>query len=104
MMLNDDGVLLPLLCLGPGRQAVWVFTTLLPVLLLNTSSSGGPAALLWTDILGGAVYATGLIIEATADGQKFAFKLDPANKGKFIDNGLWKFARYPNYFGEMMVW
>uniref|UniRef100_A0A383WPW5 Uncharacterized protein n=1 Tax=Tetradesmus obliquus TaxID=3088 RepID=A0A383WPW5_TETOB len=85
-------------------QAVWVFTTLLPVLLLNSSSLGGPAALLWSDVVGGVVYATGLAVEATADGQKFAFKMDPANKGKFIDSGLWSYARYPNYFGEMMVW
>jgi steroid 5-alpha reductase family enzyme len=85
-------------------QAVWVFTTLLPVLLLNTMSTGGPAAVLWTDIVGGAVFATGLLTEAVADGQKFAFKLDPSNKGKFIDSGLWSFSRYPNYFGEMMVW
>eukprot|EP00878_Enallax_costatus_P020652 GHUV01021840.1.p1 GENE.GHUV01021840.1~~GHUV01021840.1.p1 ORF type:complete len:234 (+),score=54.99 GHUV01021840.1:1245-1946(+) len=85
-------------------QAVWVYTTLLPVLLLNTSSLGGPAALIWSDIIGAAVYATGLIVEATADGQKFAFKMNPANKGKFIDEGLWSYARYPNYFGEMLVW
>jgi steroid 5-alpha reductase family enzyme len=61
-------------------QAVWVFTTLLPVLLLNSSSAGGPAALIWSDIVGAAVYATGLAVEATADGQKFSFKMDPANK------------------------
>jgi steroid 5-alpha reductase family enzyme len=85
-------------------QAVWVFTTLLPVLLLNTSTAGGPARVLWTDIVGGLVYATGLGVEAVADGQKFAFKLDPANRGKFIDSGLWAFSRYPNYFGEMLVW
>lgn len=85
-------------------QAVWVFTTLLPVLLLNTSTTGGPAALLWTDIVGAGIYATGLITEAVADGQKFAFKMDPSNRGKFINSGLWSYARYPNYFGEMLVW
>lgn len=50
-----------------------------------------------------AIFA-GLVVEATADGQKFAFKMNPANKGKFIDEGLWSYARYPNYFGEMLVW
>lgn len=81
-----------------------MFTTLLPVLLLNSASAGGPAALLWSDVVGGAIFAAGLAIEATADGQKFAFKMDPANKGQFIDAGLWRLSRYPNYFGEMLVW
>ena len=36
--------------------------------------------------------------------QKLAFKSDPANRGKFIDRGLWGWARYPNYFGEMLLW
>eukprot|EP00879_Flechtneria_rotunda_P024862 GHRR01026381.1.p1 GENE.GHRR01026381.1~~GHRR01026381.1.p1 ORF type:complete len:300 (+),score=97.06 GHRR01026381.1:326-1225(+) len=85
-------------------QAVWVYATLLPVLLLNASSTGGPAALIWSDIVGAAIYAVGLITEATADQQKFSFKMDPANKGKFINSGLWSYARYPNYFGEMLVW
>ncbi|KAF8062669.1 hypothetical protein HT031_003998 [Scenedesmus sp. PABB004] len=85
-------------------QAVWVYTTLLPVLLLNTTTAGGPSRLLWSDVVGGAVYAAGLVLEATADGQKFAFKQDPANRGKFIDSGLWSLSRYPNYCGEMLVW
>lgn len=103
---HSPGCVLPLLLSAAvvALQAVWVYTTLLPVLLLNTSTSGGPAAVLWTDIVGGAIYATGLVTEAVADGQKFSFKMDPSNRGKFIESGLWSYARYPNYFGEMLVW
>jgi steroid 5-alpha reductase family enzyme len=74
-------------------QAAWVFVTLSPVLLLNTASLGGPARLVWSDFVGVGMWALGLGIEAVADAQKFAFKMDPANKGKFIDTGLWSYAR-----------
>ena len=42
--------------------------------------------------------------EVLADAQKLVWKLDPANKGRWIDAGLWSLARYPNYFGEMTLW
>jgi steroid 5-alpha reductase family enzyme len=88
-------------------QAVWAVTILLPLLLLNNYSTGGPAALLWTDIIGAAVFLTGFVIESVADAQKLAFRLNPSNRGpqgKFIDSGLWSYARYPQYFGEILVW
>jgi steroid 5-alpha reductase family enzyme len=43
---------------------------------------------LWpSDIVGGLLWGVGFIIETTADFQKFAFKQDPANKGRFINTG-----------------
>lgn len=43
-----------------------------------------------------------MIFQVIADGQKRAFKKDPANSGKFIDVGLWSRCRHPNYVGEMV--
>ncbi|KAK9825680.1 hypothetical protein WJX81_003037 [Elliptochloris bilobata] len=84
-------------------QGVWVWVTLLPVIIVN-SSSRDLQRVLWTDVVGLALWVLGFILEVTADFQKYAFKQIPANKGRFIDTGVYKFARYPQYGGEILVW
>ena len=54
--------------------------------------------------LGIIVFSVGFIIETIADMQKYRFKSNPKNKDKWIESGLWKYSRHPNYFGEMLVW
>lgn len=83
-------------------QAVWVWVTLLPVLILNATRN--QPGFRWSDVVGAVLWAVGAFCEWTADFQKSVFKADPANKGKFIKSGLWGLARYPNYFGEMTLW
>ena len=58
----------------------------------------------WSDVSGAGLWLSGFLIEAIADAQKWRWRSDPANKGRFIDVGLWSLARYPNYGGEMMLW
>eukprot|EP00884_Botryococcus_braunii_P012615 jgi/Botrbrau1/21354/Bobra.0184s0063.1 len=83
-------------------QALWVWITMSPVIVLNGAAEN-PG--LWaSDIIGGVLWGIGFFCEATADWQKLRFKLDPANKGRYIKTGLWKYSRYPNYFGEMCTW
>jgi steroid 5-alpha reductase family enzyme len=55
-------------------------------------------------ILGVAVWAVGLFFEAVGDAQLAAFKRDPDNRGKLMDQGLWRYTRHPNYFGDACVW
>lgn len=42
--------------------------------------------------------------EALADYQLARFKRDPANQGKVMDRGLWRYSRHPNYFFETLQW
>jgi len=58
----------------------------------------------WLDTLGVCVVVAGASFEAIADWQLARFKSDPAHKGKVMDQGLWRYSRHPNYFGEFCVW
>ncbi len=56
-------------------------------------------------IIGGLIWIIGFYFEAIGDRQLRKFIKNPANKGKIIETGLWKFTRHPNFFGEMtMSW
>ena len=58
----------------------------------------------WLDTLGVGVVLAGGLFEAVADWQLARFKSDAAHKGKVMDQGLWRYSRHPNYFGEFCVW
>ena len=55
-------------------------------------------------LLAGFIISTlATIIELLADEQMRAFKKQ-ALPGQFIQQGLWKYSRHPNYFGEISFW
>ncbi|MCB9761758.1 MAG: DUF1295 domain-containing protein [Alphaproteobacteria bacterium] len=83
-------------------QGLWVFLTALGVLILNAQAEATP--LLWTDAVGWSLWALGFGIEVVADAQKSAFKARPESEGRWIDEGLWRYSRHPNYFGEILLW
>ena len=56
-------------------------------------------AWLWA---GAVVAALGVIIEMVADAQKSAAK--KVNARRYVDTGLYRIVRYPNYFGEVLMW
>jgi steroid 5-alpha reductase family enzyme len=48
------------------------------------------------------VAALGVLIEIVADAEKSAAKrVDPH---RFVDKGLYRIVRCPNYFGEILLW
>jgi len=83
-------------------QGLWVSFTMASATIAISSSNSRELDIF--ALIGGVVWLIGLVIEATADGQKRRFKSDPANDGKFIQSGLWSRSRHPNYFGEIILW
>eukprot|EP01098_Paradermamoeba_levis_P016813 TRINITY_DN9312_c0_g1_i1.p1 TRINITY_DN9312_c0_g1~~TRINITY_DN9312_c0_g1_i1.p1 ORF type:complete len:340 (+),score=78.98 TRINITY_DN9312_c0_g1_i1:49-1068(+) len=58
-----------------------------------------------SDLIGSLVWLVGFFFETVSDFQLATFKSNPANKGKLLTEGLWKFSRHPNYFGNAtMFW
>jgi steroid 5-alpha reductase family enzyme len=83
-------------------QGLWVLLTAACALAIITGGNREPLGVI--GYVGIAVWSIGILIEIVADRQKSAFRADPANKGKFIDMGLWAWSRHPNYFGEIVLW
>ena len=83
-------------------QAISVAVIMLPVTYLLGRDTA-PGFGLWV-IAGTSIWLVGLVIEAVSDAQKSAFKGKQENRGRFIERGLWRYSRHPNYFGEILVW
>lgn len=82
-------------------QAVFAWLTCLPVQLGQVAYAPSVGWIGWT---GAVVAVIGIAIESIGDAQLVAFRHDPANKGKVLDTGLWRYTRHPNYFGDFCVW
>ncbi|MHB8049621.1 MAG: DUF1295 domain-containing protein [Coriobacteriia bacterium] len=83
-------------------QALWVTLTAGAAWAAITSAGRAPIDAL--TIVGIVIWAVGFGIEIVADLQKSRFRAEPANKGHFINTGLWSWSRHPNYFGEITLW
>lgn len=86
------------------KCSIWISAALLyvcetsPVLFRLKNEKGTDVLLM----IGAIVSVSGLVIESLADYQKnSAKKKDPK---RFVDTGLYKIVRCPNYFGEMLFW
>lgn len=55
-------------------------------------------------VLGALIIIGATLLQFIADSQMQTFKQDPKNKGKIMQQGVWKYSRHPNYLGEILVW
>lgn len=82
-------------------QGTVVFLVSLPVLLVIRQPG---KELGWLDLPGVLIWVVGFTFEALGDWQLLRFKQNPANRGRTIQSGLWRYTRHPNYFGEATLW
>jgi steroid 5-alpha reductase family enzyme len=82
-------------------QGATVFVVMLAALLGYQQKYSNISILTFVGII---VFLSGFIIESVADAQKFRFSSEIKNKGHWIDVGIWRSSRHPNYLGEIMVW
>lgn len=87
---------------------VWLFCALLYVgqvsplaFYLANKADGAAVNEVWPWI-GAILMAVGVLLESVADAQKKAAK--KINKHRFVDTGLYKIVRCPNYLGELVIW
>ncbi len=73
-------------------------------IFINTFSQAGVSDLTILDGLGALIWLIGFAFETFGDYQLYQFKQDSANKGKVMKQGLWRYTRHPNYFGEATLW
>jgi steroid 5-alpha reductase family enzyme len=81
-------------------QGVLAFVIAAPI-LVGAYETCPLGILAW---IGVAAWLVGVFFEAVGDAQMERFRSDPANKGRLIQSGLWRYTRHPNYFGDACVW
>lgn len=81
-------------------QVILAWCVALP--LLPAIRSNLPLGLM--DAVGATLFAVGLFMESIADAQMARFKASKPQAGSVMNQGLWRYSRHPNYFGESLLW
>lgn len=88
-----------------GLQGLLMWIIALPIQVGIVITSDWPGSSWnWVVVVGIALWAIGLTFETVGDFQLARFKADPANQGRVMNEGLWRYTRHPNYFGDFLVW
>lgn len=82
-------------------QGLLMFLIAMPFILSGSTPARVNGILFGLGLL---VFLIGFTFESVGDAQLKAFIRNPLNKGKIMTNGLWRYTRHPNYFGEATLW
>jgi len=80
-------------------QGITVFLILVPGIIFWSQTK---TIINWTSLFGIMIYIFGLFIESIADIQKYQFRNKKLKN--WIDSGIWRISRHPNYLGEIIIW
>ncbi len=78
----------------------FVFGGMIPAYYAISQHASAPGALTY---IGLAICIGAAVLQLISDIQMELFK-KRAEKGQNIDEGLWRYSRHPNYFGEVSLW
>jgi steroid 5-alpha reductase family enzyme len=81
-------------------QAITVWLLMLPIVFAFSRKNHLGSV----ELLSVCLWVFGFGVETIADLQKYRFRSNQRHANHWIDTGLWRFSRHPNYFGEILVW
>jgi steroid 5-alpha reductase family enzyme len=84
---------------GIQGAAIWLVS--LPVVVAMVDGVA------WWPVVwvGAALWALGVVFESVGDRQLAAYTRTPkAERPAVMDQGLWRYTRHPNYFGDACIW
>lgn len=82
-------------------QGLMMIIIALPIIAINSSNI---SELKIITLAGFAIWLLGFLFEAIGDFQLVRYIKNPNNRGKIMMEGLWRYTRHPNYFGEVTQW
>ena len=97
---NEPHFALKSLYLIFGLQGALAWIISLPLL----AAIAAPRPVTGLDYAGVALWVLGFGFESAGDWQLARFKSIPSNDGRVMDQGLWRYTRHPNYFGDCCIW
>ena len=80
-------------------QAILAFVIAVPIINVTQDNQSYS---LYTQV-GLGIFLLGFVIEIVADRQLGSFLAKNAKK-QVLNQGLWRYSRHPNYFGECLIW